>query len=212
MSWRKLKIYIVRNVLLITSFLLLCASFFFYSEAEVIRSKYDLSSSEQFATGSVVTITGVIDGDEVGVVNETGGKGVVRLLGVKSFLSSNRDLSLGRFGMQSYDYLKTLEGKQMRLTLNKGVSVDAKGRLLGYLDTLAPKEDESLDIGMHMISQGWSVVYVEFPAERETVYLHAQQKADENKKGLWSNPGLANQVRGFNLLWRESRKEREQED
>ena len=63
-----------------------------------------------------------------------------------------------------------------------------------------------------MISQGWSVVYVEFPAERETVYLHAQQKADENKKGLWSNPGLANQVRGFNLLWRESRKEREQED
>jgi endonuclease YncB( thermonuclease family) len=56
------------------------------------------------------------------------------------------------------------------------------------------------------------VVYVEFPAERETVYLHAQQKADENKKGLWSNPGLANQVRGFNLLWRESRKEREQED
>ena len=71
MSWRKLKIYIVRNVLLITSFLLLCASFFFYSEAEVIRSKYDLSSSEQFATGSVVTLTEVIDGDEIGVVNET---------------------------------------------------------------------------------------------------------------------------------------------
>ena len=82
MSWRNLKIYLVRNVLLITSFLLLCASFFFYSEAEVIGSKYDLSSSEQFATGSVLTLTGVIDGDEVGVVNETGGKGVVRLLGV----------------------------------------------------------------------------------------------------------------------------------
>ena len=65
----------------------------------------------------------------------------------------------------------------MRLTLNKSVSVDTKGRLLGYLDTLAPKEDESLDIGMHMIFCGLvSGVCGNSPAERETVYLHAQQK------------------------------------
>jgi len=211
MQWIKIRIYLVRNILLVASLILLGASWFFYSGAESVRAKLTEADSSQFQTGSIVTLVKAIDGDEVAVTNASGKSGVVRLAGIKSFLSSDRDQGLGRMGRSSFDYLNSFQKKKFKLTLNSGESVDSRGRLLGFLELLPEGGEASIDIGKQMINEGWSVVYTEFASDRETKYMAVQQRAESAQKGLWANSTLAGQVNAFNILWLDARAEREKD-
>ena len=77
---------------LVTAALLVC-SLFFFASIQPVRHRALSSNPELFQDEQIVKITRVIDGDEVRIENAVGSTRM-RLLGIKSFDATGRDLLL----------------------------------------------------------------------------------------------------------------------
>lgn len=139
-------------------------------------------SGGTLASGDVVRLDRVIDGDTVMVVKEGDSPATVRILGIKSFdakVAKDPSAFIGKASVNGLEY--RMAGRPIRIMLNS-TPRDSRGR---YLATLYVKDT---DIGLEMIREGLVLVYSVYPFPAMSIYLHEQELARARKKGLWSDP------------------------
>lgn len=153
-------------------------------------------------TGDKVTVIKVVKGDEVTFLKD-GKEGKIRLLGVLSFDAEIDTPGLNAIRQASVDYVtKTALKKEAVITLSPKKPKDQHGRYLGYLTV------DDLDVGETLVTNGLSMVYTEYPFEREELYLKAEAFARDAKKNLWERDEPRALVKGLREQWRRFRSER----
>lgn len=133
-------------------------------------------------------VSWIHDGDTI----EVTGVGTVRLLGIDSpeAEASARDryfqrwniapATLRRIHQQGKDYLiDTLKSRTVTLETEAGPR-DRHGRLLAYVYT----PNRQL-LNRQLLEQGYAVVYRRFDFELKADFLAAENRARDNKRGLW---------------------------
>ena len=187
---------------LITAGLLLC-SLFFFASIQPVRNRALSSNPELFQQGQIVTITRVIDGDELRIENDRGSTRI-RLLGIQSFDATANDLVVSEFGKVCVDYLETnYVGRSARLGISpKGV--DGEGRLLGSLFDAETGKDLTLEL----VRQGLTLVYLRYGFDRLEEYKAVQDDAEREKRGLWASERVATRAESMLRLWEQERKGR----
>lgn len=176
-------------------FLVLC-SVFFTVQVEVRRGDWKThASAGRIESGDLVTVVGVLDGDEV-AVEKDGDITVVRLLGVKSLGGTTNEPGISSFAASSRSRLQNL-------VLNERVSVvydeyktDSRERLLAYL------EDDELDAGKTLIAEGLALSYVKYPFSRHSEYSLAESSAKSARAGLWGHPKAAARAEALAVTWK----------
>lgn len=172
-----------------------CASLFF--TVKVFSFKKNLApgvGAAAIKTGQTVTVSRIIDGDEVAVKAE-GDEFVVRLLGVYSYDATISDPLVQPMAKMSYMYLEqTLSSRKVEVVFDE-LKFDSRKRLLAYL------HKDGADVGLALIEKGMSLAYTKYPFSRMSPYLLAEEKARREKSGLWAERQLA--VRSLQLreLW-----------
>jgi endonuclease YncB( thermonuclease family) len=148
-------------------------------------------------TGDLVSFSQVVDGDTVLLANSEGGTVTVRIVGIKSFdAPSPKELGAAWTRSAIETLKKTLEGKPIRLMLSTPPR-DRRGRMLATLVV----DDE--DVALTLIREGLVLVYTQYPFPAMHEYLHEQEKAKTEHRGLWNDPLASERAQ---LLVREWRK------
>ena len=57
------------------------------------------------------------------------------------------------------------------------------------------------DVGLWMVSKGHAVVYTVYPFANMSAYLQAQQKARQQRLGLWASASAGNQADALAREW-----------
>lgn len=202
------------NALLVCSCVFLTISLFFFVQVERYRAELTRTDATAFQTGDIVTITGVIDGDEVLVQNTSGDKAHVRLLGIRSFSPIVNDPVLAQIGKACFSFLKSnYVGQEARITVNEDLKVDKEGRLLAYLAVRGTDSTEhNVDIGLELIQRGLTLTYIRYPFSREVEYLQADQKSKAEKTGLWDDANIVDRAQALQADWQQSRQADEAKD
>jgi len=137
-------------------------------------------------------VTYVYDGDTI----EVAGVGKVRLIGIDAMDGYNADRTAGqsrRYGMSpervrhwaeeaTRSARRTLQGREVRLGYGPE-AFDAYGRVLAYVML----GEEGRDFGLEMITAGLAAAYERFDHPRRGQYLRAQQRAQAQRTGMWSD-------------------------
>jgi endonuclease YncB( thermonuclease family) len=199
------------NISVITCVLLAC-SLFYMIGAQRMRSYTSSNNPHLFATGDVVTILEAIDGDELLIGDGKGNTTKIRLLGIKSFSATLSDPLISEYGKICFSYLKAVAaGNQARL-VQSAKRVDNKGRLLGTLFTKSPGGQYTEDLGLDLVSKGYTLVYTEFDFPNMQPYLEQQDQAKRTKAGFWSNERVSARASSMLLLWEKNRRKEEGDD
>lgn len=173
--------------------LLVCASAYLGFGAE--RQRRDLQQAKgAVASGDVVTLASVVDGDTLLMNTATGEQVTIRIVGVKAFDADAKD-DTGAFGQRAIDELqRLLAQKPVRVELNDPPR-DKHGRTLAtlYLD------DE--DVGLSLVRSGTSLVYTSFPFPAMPEYLQEQGVARGERRGLWANRDTTARADGLARQW-----------
>ncbi len=149
--------------------------------------------------GDVVKVTGVIKGDEVTVEGKGGASVRLRLVGIQAFSAVINDPQLNALSAGAISATTDLvKGQSVTVSFDKQAQ-DSSGRYLGYL------AKDGADVAKQLITEGWAVVYTEFPFSREADYLATEIKARDGKKNLWGLKPAADLVRGLRKQWAEAR-------
>ena len=197
--------FLEKHNITIVTLILLSASVFYLIGAQRKMSLIHSSNPEAFSDGEIVVISGVVDGDEVLIENDKGITTRFRVLGIKSFSSTVSDPALSEYGKICFQYLKTKATEQKaRLSLADN-AVDGEGRLLGTLFLLDSKGQYSVDVGLDLISKGYSLVYTRYDFDRIQQYLDVQKKAQQDGAGFWSNAMIAARSISLLKMWEEER-------
>jgi endonuclease YncB( thermonuclease family) len=174
---------------------LFCSSLFF--TIRVISFKRGLApgtGTTNIKTGQAVTVTNIIDGDEV-IVRAGEDQVTVRLLGVYSYDPTVSDPLVQPVARMSFLFLEqALRNGKVEVVFDE-LKFDSRKRLLAYL------HKDGVDIGMVMIGKGLSLTYTKYPFSRMNSYLLAEEEARRNKKGLWADGKLALRSRQLQELW-----------
>lgn len=178
--------------------LLLGASLFFGIGAE--RQRRSLQQADtSLATGEIVSLSSVIDGDTVLVTTEAGAPVTVRLLGVKSFPSArDKDVTAVHGQAAEADLKRALEGQPIRVLLHTPPK-DAHGR------TLATLFVGGRDVGLDLISRGLSLTYTVYPFPSMPLYLREQEIARADRRGLWADPAAVARADALAASWKRER-------
>jgi len=198
------KVFVARNYLNLFSAALSIAALFFFVQVQQLRIATLSSYPELFSDGDLAVVTRVIDGDEVRIRNSQGSTRV-RILGIKSFDSTERDLMLAEYGKVAVDYLEAEAVGQeilVRLTEKK---VDDKGRLLA---TLYKGKLHDQDLAKSMLANGTTLVFTKYPFASMDEYLQVQNIAKAEKLGLWQNERVTARSESMLNLWDLERRDR----
>ncbi len=195
--------YLSRNQLNIVSFVLVLFSLFYFLRVETLRIATLANHPEYFSDVETVLILQVIDGDELRIQNSRGSTRI-RLLGIKSFDATGRDLLLAEYGKMTVDLLtEEYVDKRARLEISpKGV--DEEGRLLGTLYVAETDED----IAKTLVKDGFTLVYTRYDFAKMDEYLKVQDEARDKELGLWWNERVTARADSLQKLWEEERKDR----
>ena len=156
---RRFSNFIVRNYLNLFSLGLLLAAMFYFVQVQQLRYATLSNNPELFSDGDMAVVTRVIDGDELRIRNARGST-LVRVLGIKSFDATERDLMLAEYGKVAVDYLEAeAVGKKMLVKLAEK-KVDDEGRLLA---TLFTGEQQDQNLAESMLVNGLTLVYTKYP-------------------------------------------------
>jgi len=148
------------------------------------------------ATGQIVRLGRVIDGDTVTVLTEAGDSVPVRILGIKAFDAKGDKDPTTRFGVEAVRALgKALEGKPVRVLLNDPPR-DSHGRTIAQLYV----DDE--DVALSLVERGVVLVYSVYPFPAMSIYLQAQAAARADRKGLWADAETAHRAEWLMADWR----------
>lgn len=157
------------------------ASTFFGVRAEAVRRSVQRAHAD-VQTGDLVSFSKVIDGDTVLLVNAEGDPVTVRMVGVKAFDAASVKDPGSAWGRGAAEALrKAVEAKPIRVMLATPPK-DKHGRTLATLFV----DDE--DVALQLVRDGLALVYTQFPFPAMHEYLHEQEKAKNDHKGLWGDP------------------------
>lgn len=172
---------------------LLAASAVFGFGAEGRRRQVQTSEAS-LATGDVVGLSEVVDGDSL-VVEKAGQRVAVRLIGIKAFDPKDDPGETSRFGRQAVSELtRLLEDKPIRVLLHDPPT-DSHGR------TLAELFVDDQDVALDMVKRGLVLVYTVYPFGSMSMYLQEQAKAKADRVGLWSEPSVARRAELLSREW-----------
>ena len=187
-----------------TVVLLVCSAYFFFG-AQRTRSLTEANHPELFASGDIVEIIEVIEGDELLIGDGKGGTTKFRILGIKSFSPTVSDPLLSEYGKICFDYLKAVAvGKKARLVVAEK-RLDNEGRLLGTLFTQDRDGEDTSDLATDLLSKGYTLVYTRFDFRDMAAYLDVQRQARQDNTGFWSNDRIAARAASMLLLWKEEK-------
>lgn len=147
------------------------------------------------ASGDVVRLVNVLDGDTLVVAKEGQGNATVRLLGIKTFESKHGKDDAAFHGKAAEEAVKRLAGeKPLRVLLNNPPK-DRHGR------TLATLYHGGEDVGLALVTEGQALVYTVYPFAGMQSYLSAQADARRQKRGLWADPTVVERAEGLIREW-----------
>lgn len=177
--------------------LLLGAAGFFGSQVWQFKASQQ-TRELQLASGDVVTLHTVLDGDTLVVTKEGEGQATVRLLGIKTFEAKQaKDLEAAS-GRAAEAAVRELAGSEpMRVLLNNPPR-DRRGRTLATLYLGAE------DLGLALVARGHALVYTVYPFSQMPQYLQAQNQARAQRLGLWADPAVALRAEGLIREWSRS--------
>ncbi len=199
------------NISVIT-FVLVGCSVFYLIGARRMQLYTSSNNPHMFATGDVVTILQVIDGDELLIGDSKGNTTKLRMLGIKSFSATLSDPLLSEYGKICFSYLKAIGvGNKARL-VQAGKRVDNKGRLLGTLFMEDATGQYTVDMGLDLVAKGYTLVYTEFDFENMQAYLEKQDQARKTKAGFWSNERVSARALSMLLLWEQKKRKEKGND
>lgn len=146
------------------------------------------------ASGDVVQLKTVVDGDTV-IVAKDGGLATVRLLGIKTFEAKVAKDDSAVHGRAAEDALRRLAADQpLRVLLNTPPK-DRHGR------TLATLYVGGEDIAMNLVARGHALAYTVYPFAQMSAYLQAQAAAKAQRLGLWADPAVVERAEGLIREW-----------
>lgn len=171
------------------------AAYFTY-QVETLKAKLNISPANvQFISGQKVKVVKIVSGHEV-AVDYQGTQTTVRLLGIMSFAANVNDPMMENVARNSVRYLEeNVLNKEAELVFDK-FQKDSYNRVLAYLHL------DGNDIGLEMVTNGFSVVYSRYSFPREEAYLKAELLAQKDKKGIWGVAAAAARSRQLKLLWK----------
>lgn len=174
--------------------LLLAASVGFGTRAED-RRRAAQTRGGSLASGDVVELLRVTDGDTVVVKTSDGQEAVVRLLGIKAFdPAPGKDpvAELGRSAVRAIE--STAAGRPLRVLLH-ATPQDRHGRTIA---TLIVGEE---DLALRLVSRGHALVYPVYPFATLPLYLDAQNRARGQRVGLWANDAATRRAEALIAEW-----------
>lgn len=180
---------------------LAASSVFFALSVELRRHRWSTGAAgATLATGALVEVVQVLDGDEVSVKLPGGSSVIVRLLGVKAFEPKVNEPGLSEYGDAAVQQLERLLARPAPLTLEfEAPQHDDAGRLLAYL------RKDSVDVGATLIEGGIALAFTRYGFSREGAYVALQQRAKERAKGLWSSTRAIERAQALEEQWRAER-------
>jgi endonuclease YncB( thermonuclease family) len=147
------------------------------------------------ASGDVVKLVNVLDGDTLVVAKEGQGNATVRLLGIKTFESKHGKDEAAFHGKAAEEAVKRIAtDKPLRVLINTPPK-DRHGR------TLATLFHGGEDVGLALVSEGHALVYTVYPFTGMQTYLQAQDTARRRKAGLWGDPQVVERAEGLLREW-----------
>lgn len=149
----------------------------------------------QLASGDLVKVTSILDGDTLVVAKEGQGNATVRLLGIKTFESKHGKDETALHGKLAEEAVKRIAGDNLLRVLLNNPPKDRQGRALATLY----KGGE--DIALSLVAQGHAMVYTVYPFTNMQVYLQAQNEARKQKLGLWGDPSVVEKAEGLIREW-----------
>lgn len=185
----------LHHISMVLVIVLFGASLFF--TVQVVAFKKSLLSGSGAAglkSGQTAIVTNIIDGDEVTV--KAGEETVrVRLLGVYSYDTTADDPLVKPMARLAFLHLdRTLRNEKVEIVFDE-LKFDSRKRLLAYL------HKDGSDVGMEMITKGLSLAYTKYPFSMMSPYLLAQEKAMQDRAGLWADRQLALRSTQLKSLW-----------
>ncbi len=177
--------------------LLLGASVYFGLSAEAYRREIHQASQTSLASGDIVRLVKVIDGDSLLAAKEGEEPVSIRLLGVKAFESKLSKDAVSTYSQACVDSLRHhLENKPLRVLLNADNPKDKQER---YLATLYADDQ---DVAVSLIREGLILVYTVYPFAALQSYHQEQEAARLAKRGLWANRQARTQAEALIRDWR----------
>jgi len=190
------------RITLNTIFLMVMAGLFsasLFFSLRVWTFKRNLNSRPQSNTiqsGQEVTVSQVIDGDEV-VVRLGNEQVTLRLLGIISYDPTMSDPAVLPTARQAVVFLEqTLLNQKANLVFD-ALKYDKKKRLLAYLHR------EGQDVGWQMLSRGLSLAYIKYPFSRQSSYVAAELQAQTQHVGLWADKRIALRSKQLRITWQQ---------
>ena len=202
--FRKFSRLFSRNYLNVSSIFLLAMACFYF--VQVQQQRYAMLSDypARFSDGDLATVSRVIDGDEIRI-NKPGGSTRVRILGIKSFDSTERDALLMEYGKVAVDFLsEEVLNKEVRIKVAEK-RVDDEGRLIA---TIFFGDDKQKDLAEFMVANGVTLVYTKYFFPQMDQYLKSQDKAISEKQGFWQNQRVSARAESMLQLWNAERNDR----
>jgi len=147
------------------------------------------------ASGDVVRLVNVLDGDTLVVSKEGQGNTTVRLLGIKTFESKHGKDEAALHGRAAEEAVKRLIGENPLRVLLNNPPKDRHGR------TLANLYIGGDDVGLALVAQGHALVYTVYPFASMPVYLQAQTAARKQQLGLWGDSAVLERAEGLLREW-----------
>jgi micrococcal nuclease len=154
------------------------------------------ASEVSLATGDLVTLSSVPDGDTVVVKTADGQEAVIRLLGVKAFPIQPAKDPASYHGQAAVAELgRMLEGKTIRVMLHTSPR-DKHGRWLAELFV----DDEA--VALSLVKKGLVLTYTAYPFPTMPLFLQEQATARAERRGLWRDPDMARRAELLAAEWR----------
>ncbi|MBM4364240.1 MAG: thermonuclease family protein [Deltaproteobacteria bacterium] len=165
--------------------LLVAATAWFTVGVERQRAAHLARSESELATGALVDLGQVVDGDTVTVRAPGRPPVVVRLVGVKALSRAGARDAASRVAIEAESALASrLREGPVRVVLGDPRQ-DARGRVLAQLFR------EDADVGLELVGRGLALVYLPYPFAEMGAYLEQQARARAEHRGLWAEPLLA---------------------
>jgi len=148
------------------------------------------------ATGDVVSLVSVFDGDSLVVRNPTGEDVSLRIVGIKALETSQGKDAVAHYATAARAALeKSLENHAIRVLAGTPPK-DRHGRSLATLFV----EDE--DVALRLVKEGHVLVYTAYPFPMMQRYLDEQARARADRKGFWAEPAASSRADALLKLWR----------
>jgi endonuclease YncB( thermonuclease family) len=142
-----------------------------------------------------VYLSQVIDGDTIIAKDAEGNSVTVRLLGIKALPDKPDKDPASAFGKGArLELERQLRGRPVRVMLHSPPK-DRHGRYLAELFV------DDREISLTLLREGLALVYTAFPFPSMSLFLHEQEVAKSERKGLWADPEIARRAQLLLQQW-----------